>query len=111
MDIAIIGLIAAFVLILMAILLGGSLSIFIDVPSFLRVVGVTIGVTLVNFPLKGEIMAIGIVKNAFFNKLESLTEYINMIITFVIEDTRDKRHDNYAVVERSLLILPPWRVR
>ncbi|RLB11553.1 MAG: motility protein A [Deltaproteobacteria bacterium] len=82
MDIAtVIGLVAAFGLMLMAILSGSSLTIFIDIPSFLIVVGGTIGVTLVNFPLKEVIRAVGVVKNAFFNKLESPTEYINMIVT------------------------------
>ncbi len=81
MDIAtIIGLVAAFGLMLMAILSGSSLTIFIDIPSFLIVVGGTIGVTLVNFPLKEVIRAVGVVKNAFFNKLESPVEYINMIV-------------------------------
>jgi len=81
MDIAtIIGLVAAFGLMIMAILSGSGLNIFIDIPSFLIVVGGTVGVTLVNFPLKEVIRAISVAKNAFFNKLESPVEYINTIV-------------------------------
>ncbi|RLB10490.1 MAG: motility protein A [Deltaproteobacteria bacterium] len=82
MDIAtIVGIVAAFGLMIMAILSGSSLTIFIDIPSFLIVVGGTIGVTLINFPLKEVIRAINVVRNVFFNKLEPATEYINVIIT------------------------------
>ncbi len=81
MDIAtILGMVAAFGLMIMAILSGGSLTIFIDIPSFLIVVGGTIGVTLINFPLKEVLRAVNVVKNAFFNKLESPVEYINLIV-------------------------------
>ena len=53
MDIAtIIGLLAAFGLMLLGILQGGSLMIFIDIASLVIVVGGTIGTVLVHFPLE-----------------------------------------------------------
>ena len=52
MDIAtIVGLVAAFGLIVWSILLGGSLSGFIDPPSVAVVIGGTLGALLINFPL------------------------------------------------------------
>jgi len=83
-DIAtLIGLVAAFGLMLMAILQGGSLSIFIDVASILIVFGGTAGVALVNFPLSDVLSAVNVAKKAFLfketntNLLEQLMEFAN----------------------------------
>ncbi len=84
MDIAtLIGLVASFGLMLMAILQGGSLSIFIDVASMLIVFGGTAGVALVNFPLGDVLSAVNVAKKAFLfketntNLLEQLMEFAN----------------------------------
>ncbi|HEB68233.1 MAG TPA: motility protein A [Desulfobulbus sp.] len=84
MDIAtLIGLFASFGLMLMAILQGGSLSIFIDIPSVLIVFGGTAGVALVNFPLSDVLSAVNVAKKAFLfketntNLLEQLMEFAN----------------------------------
>ncbi|CAD7783413.1 MAG: hypothetical protein KCCBMMGE_01850 [Candidatus Methanoperedenaceae archaeon GB37] len=53
MDLAtIIGTILAFSLVIMAIIMGGTLDAFINLPSLLIVVGGTIGATAINYPLK-----------------------------------------------------------
>jgi len=84
MDIAsFIGIIAAFGLMIMAILTGSSLTLFIDIPSFLIVVGGTLGATLVDFPLKEVLGAVRVAKNAFFNRLESPAEYISILASLV----------------------------
>ena len=85
MDIAtIIGIIAAFGLMLMAILQGGGIGMFIDVASILIVFGGTAGVALVNFPLADVLRAVNVVKKAFLVKetdtnqlLEQLMEFAN----------------------------------
>jgi len=83
-DIAtLIGLIAAFGLMLMAILQGGGLGMFIDVASILIVFGGTAGVALVNFPLSDVLSAVNVAKKAFLfketntNLLEQLMEFAN----------------------------------
>ncbi|WP_306027908.1 motility protein A [Stappia sp. MMSF_3263] len=50
---SIIGICAAFAVVFVAILLGGSLTQFIDVPSILIVIGGGFAATLVRFPLAG----------------------------------------------------------
>ncbi|QGZ34903.1 motility protein A [Stappia indica] len=50
---SIIGIVAAFVVVLIAIMLGGNLTQFIDVPSILIVIGGGFAATLVRFPLAG----------------------------------------------------------
>ena len=67
MDIAtIVGLIAAFGLVVGSIAMGSGLSLFISVPSLLIVVGGTIGTSLINYPLKEMVGIVSIIKNAFF---------------------------------------------
>ncbi len=83
MDIAtIIGLVASFGLMLMAILQGGSLSIFIDVPSVLIVFGGTAGVALVNFPLGDVLGAINIAKKAFLFKEVNTNDLLTQLMEF-----------------------------
>ena len=53
MDIAtLIGIITAFSLVLTAISLGGSVALFINIPSMMIVMGGTLGATLINYPLQ-----------------------------------------------------------
>ena len=83
MDLAtIIGLVAAFGLMLAAILQGGSLVIFIDIASILVVVGGTMGTVLTHFPLGDVLGAFGVARNAFFHKAQSPIDIIEKLITF-----------------------------
>jgi len=82
-DIAtIIGIIAAFGLMLMAILQGSSLIIFFDVPSALVVIGGSVGVALINFPLGDIISAINVAKKAFLIKEQSINKIISILMDF-----------------------------
>ncbi len=83
MDIAtIIGLLAAFGLMLSAILQGGSLMIFIDIASLLIVIGGTIGTVLVHFPLGDILGAFNVARKAFFHKSSSPIDTIEKLITY-----------------------------
>ncbi len=83
MDIAtLLGMVSAFGLMVVAILQGGKLSLFIDIPSVMIVVGGTIGATLVDFPLKEVLRSIAVAKKAVFNKLEIPTKYIDTLVSF-----------------------------
>lgn len=77
MDLAtVIGIVLSFGLVVSAILSGSSLIIFISVPSFLIVVGGTIGAAMVNYPMSYVIGVIGVMKNTFFTSLESPVEIV-----------------------------------
>jgi chemotaxis protein MotA len=83
MDIAtIIGLLAAFGLMLSAILQGGSLMMFIDVASILIVVGGTIGTVMVHFPLGDIVGAFNVARKAFFHKAQAPVDTIEKLITY-----------------------------
>ncbi len=83
MDIAsVIGLILGIGFILFGILTGGSLALFIDVPSMLIVVGGTIGATLINYPLGEVIKVFSVVQKAFLHKELSHLEVIDTLVGF-----------------------------
>ncbi len=83
MDLAtIIGIFAAFGLMLMAILQGGTLGIFIDIPSILIVIGGSIGVSLINFPLGDILSAANVAKKAFLVKEKSINDLITQLMDF-----------------------------
>jgi len=71
-----IGIVLSFGLVVGAILSGSSLIIFISVPSFLIVIGGTVGAAMVNYPLSYVIGVIGVIKNTFFSSLDSPVEII-----------------------------------
>lgn len=69
MDIAtIIGIISCFGLVLSAIAMGGSIILFVNIPSIMIVIGGTIGATLINYPLQDILKVFAVVKHAFFHK-------------------------------------------
>ena len=83
MDIAtLIGIVLAFGLMLWAIIMGGPLTIFIDVPSIAIVFGGTIGVSLINFPLADVIGMIAIFKKTVLIKEPDTNKLIVQMLDF-----------------------------
>lgn len=83
MDLAtIIGIFLAFGLVISAIMMGSSLFVFVSIPSALIVVGGTLGATLINYPLGHIVGVVGVVKNAFFTKLEGPSETIGKFLEY-----------------------------
>ncbi|MDL2285194.1 motility protein A [Desulfovibrio sp. OttesenSCG-928-F07] len=72
MDFAtLLGLIVSFVLVGEALALGGDLSIFVNVPALLIVIGGTFGATLTNYPLKVMLQAGAIIRTTLVNRAPS----------------------------------------
>ena len=81
MDIAtIIGLAAGTILLLSAILTGGSAGIFFNVPSILIVVGGTVATAFIRFSMADVINSIKVAGNAFTSKLSVPQEVIREIV-------------------------------
>ncbi|MCL6582424.1 MAG: MotA/TolQ/ExbB proton channel family protein [bacterium] len=81
MDIATVsGIASAFALVVIAIFMGGSLMIFVDIPSVMITVGGTIGVSLIHYPLGDILGVMKVVKNTFFSKTHNPQELIKKII-------------------------------
>ncbi len=69
MDIAtLVGIITAFALVLIAIVMGGSFGLFVNIPALMIVAGGTLGATMINYPLPDILKVFKVVKNAFFHK-------------------------------------------
>ena len=83
MDLAtIIGLIAAFGLMITAITQGSSLLVFFDIAALTIVIGGTFGTVLVHFPF-GDIMgAVKVASKAFAHKAHSPVDTISRLITY-----------------------------
>jgi len=80
-DIAtLIGLVFAFALLIGAILLGGSLAAFVDLPSVLIVVGGVITTTLVMQKLKVVVGTIRVAVQSFFDRATSDAELVAKIV-------------------------------
>jgi chemotaxis protein MotA len=83
MDIAtIVGILSATGLVLGAIFMGSGLNVFINIPSLCIVLGGTIGVTLIAYPLKDFLSVIKVVQKALFTKTISATELISKFTSF-----------------------------
>ncbi len=90
MDLAtIIGLVVALGMILYGILMGSPLSLFWDLPSAFIVIGGTLGIVFINFPLRDIGGVIGVVKNAFKSSVYDPKELITAFVTFATKARRE----------------------
>ena len=89
MDIAtIIGLVSAFGLVVAAIAVGSSITIFINIPSVLIVICGTFGVIMINYPLKE---VIGIIKIAMKTVFATTAPALDVIKQFIEFSTKARR--------------------
>ena len=90
MDLAtVLGIVSGFGLIILAIMMGGGISLFINIPSVMIVLGGTFAATLINFPLKQVIGVFKVVKNAFFSKTQPPSELISLLVDFATRARRE----------------------
>ena len=90
MDIAtILGVISAFGLVCIAILMGGGIQLFINIPALMIVVGGTLGATMINYPIKDVFGVFKVVKKALFAKNISVTELIKRFMTFAQKSRKE----------------------
>lgn len=69
MDIAtIVGVLSALGLVCVAIMMGGGVVLFINIPALMIVVGGTLGATMINYPLGDVLGVFKVAKNAFFRR-------------------------------------------
>ena len=90
MDLAtVLGIVSAFSLVFIAIVSGGLITIFINVPSLMIVGGGTIGATLINYPFGKVLGVVGVMKNAFFTKTLNPDTMIPMMVDFASRARKD----------------------
>ena len=92
MDIAtVVGVIMAFGLILAAIGMaeGASYGAFVDYPSAMVVIGGAISAAMISFPLKNFLGVGKVTSKVIFNKIESVPELIETIVSLAETARRD----------------------
>ena len=83
MDIAtIIGLFGGTTLVILAVAIGGSALIFINIPGVLIVIGGTVATCFIKFSMKDVINSMKVVMKAFMVKLDSPDELITKLVEF-----------------------------
>ena len=83
MDIAtLIGILVSFGLVIIAILVGGDASWFVNGPSLMIVCSGTMGATLLAYPLGDVLGVFRVVKNVFMHKSQVVSELIPLISEF-----------------------------
>ncbi|MFC1832847.1 motility protein A [Thermodesulfobacteriota bacterium] len=83
MDLStIIGMIAAFGLMLAAILYGSPLTIFFNIPALLIVLGGTTGVAFIHYPFKDLLEAFKVAQKAVFHRETSIKDHITQLMGF-----------------------------
>ena len=90
MDLAtIFGIFSAFGLVILAIATGGGLSLFVNPPSLMIVVGGTFGTILINYPARDVLGAFKVVKNVFFAKQSNVEEITKNFVEFATKARRE----------------------
>ncbi len=90
MDITtVIGLIAGFSLMVLAILMGGSPGVFWNPPSVIIVLGGTVAATLVNYPLRDVLSVMATLKNAFIHQETQPEGLIEKLVNFATVARRE----------------------
>lgn len=99
MDIAtLIGLLAAALLVIGSILTGAGVSFFFSLPSMMIVFGGTIGVTLVNFPLKDVLAISNVARKTFFSAIDPPQDTIEKLVAIA----EKARREGILAIEREL---------
>ena len=98
MDIGtLIGILAGFGLIIGSIFMGGGLKAFIDIPSVLIVVGGTMAVTFIMFPMGTVFGAVKVAMKAFFTKGTDPNQIISQITSLA----EIARKDGLVALEKA----------
>ena len=90
MDIAtLIGILIAGGLVLSSIIMGGSITWFINYPSLMIVFGGTMGATLLSYPLSEVMSVFGVAKNVFQHRAQNVNELIDSLVSFARKARRE----------------------
>ncbi len=90
MDLAtILGVVSAFSLVLLSIMLGGGLAAFFNAPSVMIVIGGTLGATMINYPLGDLIGVFKVGMKVLFAKTTSAPDLIRNFVDYATRARRE----------------------
>lgn len=84
-----IGIVAGLILVVVSILMGGSIGAFLDLPSFIVVVGGMLSASMIATSLSDVIAAVGVLKNAFLGPKTDSVKLIEIIIDLAKKARRE----------------------
>ena len=93
-----IGILIAFGLVVISILMGGDGSWFINYPSLMIVFGGTMGATLLAYPLSEVMGVFGVAKNVFFQTSQAP----NRLIALIVDCAKKARREGILSFESQL---------
>lgn len=106
MDLAtIIGIVVALGMVLYGILMGSPLNLFWNIPSVFIVIGGTLGILFINFPLKDIIGVFSVIKNAFHSPAYNARV---LVADFVVFSTKARREGILALETAAADIKDPF---
>jgi len=90
MDIAtLVGIVVAYTMVLIALYIGPGVSVYIDLPSILIVLGGVSGIVMMNYPLNRILNVMSIVLQTFMFKNKNANELISQLVNFSIRARKD----------------------
>lgn len=99
MDIAtFLGIVSGFSMVLIAIKMGGGLLWFWNPPSAMIVMGGTVAITLINYPLSDVLSVMKVLKNAFLYQIPQPTS----IVPQIVELSRVARREGILALEKRV---------
>jgi chemotaxis protein MotA len=99
MDIAtFLGVLSGFGLVVMAIKMGGGLIWFWNVPSVMIVMGGTVAITLISYPLSDFLSVLKVLKNAFMYKIPQPST----LLPEIVELARIARREGVLALEKRV---------
>ena len=99
MDIAtFFGVVSGFSLVILAIKMGGGLLWFWNAPSAMIVMGGTIAVTLINYPLSDVLSVVRVLKNAFLYQLPVASS----VVPEIVELSKIARREGILALEKKV---------
>ncbi len=109
MDIAtVLGLIAGFACVLMAIFTGGGAGLFFNVPAILITIGGMVSATLIHFSLGTVLRIMSIARKCLFNQLPTEQELVQQMVDYAAVSRRDGA---LALEERVRDVRDPFLVK
>jgi chemotaxis protein MotA len=84
-----IGILVAFGLVIVSIMMGGDGTWFINYPSLMIVVGGTMGATLLSYPLSEVMGVVKVAKNVFLHQSRSAQKLIALLVDFAKKARRE----------------------
>ncbi len=94
----VIGIVVSYAFVLASLVTGAGIMTYVNIPSVLIVIGGTLGILFINFPMSDVLGTLGPLKKAFFHKSENIDE----LITDLVEYSVKARKNGILSLENSI---------